>query len=110
MDAGNNKLTSVEVEENRALAKWQILSTSALLRAKLTKTIPESQLSVIKFDATVDLASYLTGLGKADTLLSDIKDKTPEQLKLADDIKTLRSMPVTGKKAQAVLPILEQWK
>lgn len=109
-DSGSNKLTSVEVEESRALAKWQILSTSALLKAKLTKTIPESQLGVMKFDATVDLSSYLANLSKADTLLSEIKDKTPEQLKLADDIKTLRAMPVTGKNAQTALPILEQWK
>ncbi|MCF8149666.1 MAG: hypothetical protein K9K30_02200 [Burkholderiaceae bacterium] len=105
-----NKLSADEAEESLTLTKWQILSKSALLGAQVEKIVPENQRRMIKFEVTGDVTSYLTSLQKADSLLSAIKEKTPEQRKLADDIKTLRSMPVTGMDAQAALPIIQQWK
>lgn len=104
------KLSAEDAEASLALMKWQILSKSALLGAQVEKSVPASQRGRIKIEATGDVASYLVSLKIADTLLSDIKAKSPEQLKLADDIKTLRSMPVTGKDAEAAFPIIQQWK
>lgn len=105
-----SKLSASETEESRALTKWQILSKSALLTAQWEKTVPQNERGNIKIVASDDIASYVANLKNADGVLSNIKNKTPDQLKLADDIKTLRSMPVTGKDALDALPIIQEWK
>jgi hypothetical protein len=46
----------------------------------------------------------------ADRLLSEIANKNPEQLRLADDIKTLKSLPSTGKEAAGAVSVIESWK
>lgn len=109
-DPQASKLTGDEIEQSQAFMKWLILSKSALLGSKLERIVPASSRGTFKFQPTNDKATYLSNLKQADDLLSGIKDKTPDQLKFADDIKTLQSMPASGNDAQSALPIIQQWK
>jgi hypothetical protein len=104
------KLSTQEAEESAVLKRWQILSTSALLGAKFEKVIPADQRGSVKFLTTSDATSYLAGLKQADLVLGEIKHKTSEQLKLSDDIKTLRAIGVTSRDSQDTLSIIEQWR
>lgn len=96
-------------EQAAALAKWQLLSKSALLEAQVNKTLPAAQRGQIQLSATADLMKYRADLSAADRLLSNLPNKSPEQLRLSDDIKTLKALPATGTGAAPAAAIIEKW-
>lgn len=104
------KLAGEEREQAMALANWQVLSKSALLGLQIHKVVPLSQRGKIQFSPTADVITYRANLLLADQLLGDISVKTAGQLRLLDDIKTLKALPATGKGADAAVGIIETWK
>jgi hypothetical protein len=109
-DLQSSKLTKEERDQASALAMWQVLSKSALLRSQINTALPPNQRAHFSFQPTTDVATYRASLMTADRLLSEIANKNPEQLRLADDIKTLKSLPSTGKEAAGAVSIIENWK
>jgi hypothetical protein len=92
------------------LAQWQVLSKSALLEAKVAQVYPQKLWGSKTVSPTTDLASYRASLANADALIANSPSKSGDQLRLFDDIKTLKGMPSTGKDAVAANKVLESWK
>lgn len=91
-----------------ALAKWQLLSKSALLESQISKAVPPDQRDQLRLTPTTDLATYRANLTLADQILTKVP-KSSSQLRLVDDIKTLKAMPSTGKDAAAAAKIIDKW-
>ncbi|UUZ70084.1 hypothetical protein LP416_13335 [Polaromonas sp. P2-4] len=104
------KLSPEEIREKRTLSDWQILSKSALLSAQFERVMPSPQRSKPQLLITADQKKYLLNLKEVDEMLDGVRIKTPEQAKLADDIKALRSIDSTAEDSKRALQIVEQWK
>lgn len=103
------RLTAAEAEEKKALAQWEALSKNGLLLSQFERTVPGTTQGA-RLALSSDPAKYLENLRQADETLAAIKDKTPEQRKLADDIKALRALPAMGFDARPSLQIMQEWK
>lgn len=109
-DFNSGKLSPEERKEYDALIQWQVLSKNMLLAAKLRSTLPPEHWNNYEFELTSDLSVYRENLDTAERLLKSLPSKTPEQLKLFDDVKTLKALPTTGKEAAPAAAIIDTWK
>lgn len=105
----NFNLSPQDKELTKALARWQILSKSALLQSQISQTLPSTKQSELKLTPTTDLSTYRQYLALADAALEEA-ERSSEQQKLADDVSTLRSLPAIGPGAAAANQIIEAWK
>lgn len=105
----SSDLSPEEKELASALARWQVLSKSALLKAQISKAVPQREWSLVLLTPTTDLAKYQANLTHADDILSRVT-KSSAQLRLADDVKTLKATPSIGKEAVAAERIISGWK
>lgn len=99
------KLTSDQQRLSEALAKWQILSKSALIQSKVKRTAMNLG---SKAKPTTDLTTYLSNLHALDIALQN-SAQSQEQILLSDDIKALSESASTGKAAAHVTDILKAW-
>jgi hypothetical protein len=106
----SNKLDAKELEEKGVLSEWETVSKSALLRWKVENVVPTAPRTKSQYWITTDRLQYLSNLRETDELLNSIENKTSEQAKFADDIKTLRSIPSTGDDSKRAIQIIEKWK
>jgi hypothetical protein len=91
-----------------SLAKWQVLTKSALLRAQVQQALPGEQQIQLLLVPTTDLAKYRANLDAADLMLKRISNSA-SQMKLADDVKALRSISSIGKDAAAADKVIRTW-
>jgi len=91
-----------------SLAKWQVVSKSALLRAQVEQALPGEEKGQFLLAPTTDLAKYRANLDAADLLLKR-SSNSAAQMKLADDVKALRSIPSIGKDAAAADKVIRTW-
>ena len=91
------------------LAKWQLLSKSALLESQIARAVPVGERGQLRLTATTDLETYRANLTLADQILNKAP-KSSSQLRLVDDIKTLKAIPSTGKDAAAATKIIDKWQ
>lgn len=104
-----SNLSMEERELTDALAKWQVLSKSALLESQMTLTLSPAQQSKYKIQPTTDLATYRLNLIQADEALAHAP-RSSSQLRLADDVKTLKALPATGRGAAPADKIINSWR
>jgi hypothetical protein len=103
-------LLAIQNPEVEALKQWQVLSKSALLQAQVLQVMPEKHRESLDLRPTSDVGRYRANLLAADRAFGSISAKTPEQQRLVDDIKALRSASATGRDSEQASDILRGWK
>ncbi|MBI5722079.1 MAG: hypothetical protein HZC37_30775 [Burkholderiales bacterium] len=101
-------LSAEEKALAESLARWQVLAKSALLQARLRQALSAEQQGQILLRPTADLAQYRAILEAADVLLTQ-GNRSASQMRLADDVKALRSTPTVGKDAAAAANVIRAW-
>lgn len=91
-----------------SLAKWQVLTKSALLQAQIRQALPATQQANLSITPTANLAQYRANLDAVDLLLAR-GPKSATQIKFADDIKALRSVQSVGKDATEAANVMRTW-
>lgn len=104
-----SNLSTEERELTDALARWQVLSKSALLESQVSQTLSPAQQGKLKIVPTTDLATYRLNLIRADEALTNAPRSSTQQ-RLADDVKTLKALPATGGGAAPADKIINSWR
>ena len=101
---------SVEERElAESIARLQILSKSALLKSQIAQSLPITEQSGLRLNPTTDLSKFRLNLDEVDTALKAARRSSAQQ-KLADDVSTLKSLPLTGPGAEAATKVIEAWR
>lgn len=94
---------------SEAIARWQILSKSALLEAQVSQALPPSAQTKLKITPTTDLSKFRFNLTEVDAALR-VAPRSSAQQRLSDDVSTLKSLPATGAGAAAANKVIETWR
>lgn len=105
----NSNLSSEDRKLSEALARWQILSKSSLLKSQISQALPGQAQGGLKLTPTTDLVKYRLNLTEADVVLKGASRSSAQQ-RLADDVSTLKSLPATGPGAAAANKVIEAWR
>ncbi len=110
--APNLQTSNLSMEEREltdALARWQVLSKSALLESQVSQALSPAQQGTLRIVPTTDLATYRLNLIRADEALTNAPRSSSQQ-RLADDVKTLKALPATGGGAAPADKIINSWR
>lgn len=102
-------LTPEDRKVSEALARWQILSKSALLESQVSQALPAADQSRLKITPTTDLSKFRFNLIEVDAALKAAPRSSAQQ-RLSDDVSTLKSLPATGAGAAAANKVIETWR